>query len=57
MKMAKPKLNNTGSFVRGFSIDKETEEIIKELAELTGLNNYSAVVRLAVRKLYMEFKK
>lgn len=55
--MAKPKLNDTGAFVRGFSIDKETEEIIKELAKLTGLNNYSAVVRLAVRKLYMEFKK
>ncbi|WP_157255052.1 hypothetical protein [Palaeococcus ferrophilus] len=54
--MAREKLNGTGSYVWGFSIDRETHYMIKELSQKLGLKNESAVVRLAVRKLYMDIK-
>ncbi|WP_168194729.1 ribbon-helix-helix domain-containing protein [Thermococcus aciditolerans] len=54
--MARPKLNGTGAFVWAFSIDKETHRMIKELSRSLGLNNDSAVVRMAVRRLYQEIK-
>ncbi len=54
--MAREKLNGTGAFVWAFSIDKETHRMIKELSKALGLNNDSAVVRMAVRKLYQEIK-
>jgi len=50
--VAKPKLNGTGVYVWGFSIDKETHRMIKELSQVLGLRNDSAVVRLAIRELY-----
>ncbi|NJE84358.1 ribbon-helix-helix protein, CopG family [Thermococcus sp. CX2] len=50
--MARPKLNDSGAFVWSVSIDKETHRMIKKLAKETGVNNQSAVVRMAIRELY-----
>lgn len=55
--MARERLNGNGAFVWAFSIDKETQRMIKELSRTLGLNNNSAVVRLAVRKLYSDMKR
>jgi hypothetical protein len=54
--MARGKLNGTGAYVWGFSIDRETHDMIKELSQMLGLKNESAVVRMAIRKLYMDIK-
>ncbi|NJF24552.1 ribbon-helix-helix protein, CopG family [Thermococcus sp. Bubb.Bath] len=54
--MARGKLNETGSYVWGFSIDDETHRMIEELSASLGLKNKSAVVRLAIRKLYRDTK-
>lgn len=54
--MVHPKLNGSGTYVWGFSIDKETHEMIKELSKSLGIRNESAVVRMAIRKLYNEVK-
>ena len=56
MKLAQAKLNGDGAYVWGFSIDKETHKMIKELSKSLGLKNDSAVIRMAVRKLYKEIK-
>ncbi|AEH25083.1 ribbon-helix-helix domain-containing protein [Pyrococcus yayanosii] len=50
--MAREKLNGSGAFVWSVSIDKETLRMIKRLAKETGVNNQSAVVRMAIRELY-----
>lgn len=52
--MAREKLNGSGSYVWGFSIDNETHRMIEELSRALGLKNKSAVVRLAIRKLYKD---
>ncbi|AEC52218.1 hypothetical protein PNA2_1303 [Pyrococcus sp. NA2] len=44
------------TYVWSFSIDKETHMMIRKLAKHLGINN-SAIVRMAVRKLYMEILK
>ena len=54
--MAREKINGSGTYVWGFSIDKETHRMIKELSRSLGIRNESAVVRMAVRKLYNEVK-
>ena len=54
--MARGKLNGTGTYVWGFSIDKETHRMIKELSRSLGIRNESAVVRMAIRRLYNEVK-
>jgi len=54
--MARGKLNGSGAYVWGFSIDKETHRMIKELSQHLGLGSESAVVRMAIRKLYNEVK-
>jgi len=56
MKLAQAKLNGDGAYVWGFSIDKETHKMIKELSKSLGLKNDSAVIRMAVRRLYKEIK-
>ena len=54
--MAREKVNGTGTYVWGFSIDKDTHRMIKELSWTLGIRNESAVVRMAVRKLYNDVK-
>ncbi|WP_297502968.1 hypothetical protein [Thermococcus sp.] len=54
--MAREKVNGTGTYVWGFSIDKDTHRMIKELSRTLGIRNESAVVRMAVRKLYNDVK-
>jgi len=50
--MAREKVNGTGTYVWSISIDKETHRMVKALARETGVNNQSAVVRMAIRELY-----
>lgn len=50
--MARSKVNGSGTFIWSVSIDKETHAMIKKLARETGINNQSAVVRMAIRELY-----
>ena len=54
--MAREKINGSGTYVWGFSIDKETHNMIKELSRSLGIRNESAVVRMAIRRLYNEVK-
>jgi len=54
--LAQAKLNGNGAYVWSFSIDKETHKMIKELSKSLGINNDSAVVRMAIRRLYKEIK-
>ena len=54
--LAQAKLNGNGAYVWSFSIDKETHRMIKELSKSLGINNDSAVVRMAIRELYKKSK-
>lgn len=54
--MAREKVNGSGTYVWGFSIDRETHRMIKEISRSLGIRNESAVVRMAVRRLYNEVK-
>ncbi|MFA4647857.1 hypothetical protein P8X24_11545 [Pyrococcus kukulkanii] len=42
-----------GSYVWSFSMDRETHEMIEMLSKSLGINK-SAVVRMAVRRLYYD---
>ena len=50
--MAREKINGSGTYVWSVSIDPETHKMIRTLARETGINNQSAVVRMAIRELY-----
>ncbi|CUX78209.1 ribbon-helix-helix domain-containing protein [Thermococcus chitonophagus] len=48
---------STGMYAWTFTIDSETHRMIKEISKALGINNNSAVVRMAIRRLYEEVKK
>ena len=51
--MVRPKINGSGVFTIRLSFDHETYNKLEKLSEQLGLYNKSAVVRLAIRELYV----